>query len=66
MAAMPIGCVFVTSPRLRGEVGSSAIRVGERHSAFPDLLYALAAAPHPSPLPAITGRGGAVTARGIQ
>jgi hypothetical protein len=70
MSALSLLSLLFTSPRLRGEVGSLAIRVrGSLHTLVYH-LHVLIAAPHPIPLrtslprlvPARAGRGSAATA----
>ena len=62
MSALSLLSLLFTSPRLRGEVGSLAIRVrGSLHTLVYH-LHVLIAAPHPNPLPARAGRGSAATA----
>jgi hypothetical protein len=58
MTALPLFLSF-TSPRVRGEVGSLAIRVRGSFNAFTRILLAPIMAPHPNPLPARAGRGSA-------
>jgi hypothetical protein len=62
MVAQPAS--LFTSPRLREEVGSpKAVGVRGSLRALLCLLCSLIDAPHPSPLPVRTGRGGAARKR---
>jgi hypothetical protein len=55
--------IFFTSPRVRGEVGSLAIRVRGSFREFVYQPHMLIKAPHPNPLPARAGRGSAARLR---
>ena len=62
MTALPL-LSFFTSPCVRGEAGSLAIRVRGGLNAFGSFLCAPMAAPHPNPLPASARRGSELRAR---